>query len=210
MLRVQDIDSALEHRLALDVDVEERAGGLGRDDATAAEEEPEAGRGSQKEGSTELQRLVPESVQEIATGDQGPEGRAAAATANGSEGAVSPHDSRALRQTAPTKQLLGGLYFTPDGRSLVHGGHDDKELSLWDLRTAKRAVGLERTGAIICSTISPDGSRLCVAAKDGLGMYRFPCIGGIGRPAGSAARPACHQGQQHTPGSRRPRGPGGR
>ena len=69
-------------------------------------------------------------------------------------------DSRALRQTAPTKNLMGGLYFTPDGRSLVHGGHEDKELSLWDLRTAKRTVGLERTGGIICSAISPDGSRL--------------------------------------------------
>ena len=30
MLRVEDIDSALEHRLPLDIDVEERAGGLGQ------------------------------------------------------------------------------------------------------------------------------------------------------------------------------------
>ena len=166
-------------RLVQYVQLPERAGGLGRDDA-AGEQEPEAGRGSQEEGSAELQRLVPEHELEIAAGKRGqvaPEGRAAAAAANGSEAAILSASSRALRRTEATKQLKGGLCFAPDGRSLVHGGHDDKELSLWDLRTAKRAVGLERTGGIICSTISPDGSRLCVAAADGLGMYRFPCSG---------------------------------
>eukprot|EP01045_Picozoa_sp_COSAG04_P018668 COSAG04_NODE_1744_length_5718_cov_22.631073_3_plen_1026_part_00 len=167
-------------RLVQYVQLPERAGGLGRDDAAAAEEEPDAGRGSQEEGGAELQGLVPEPELEIAAGEQGavaPEGHAAADAANGSEAAVLPASSRALRQTATTKVLFGGLCFTPDGRSLVHGGNEDKELSLWDLRTAKRTVGLERTGGIFSSTISPDGSRLCVAAKDGLGMYRFPCSG---------------------------------
>ena len=82
-----------------------------------------------------------------------------------------------LGQWSPSIYRPHCLLAHPDGRTLVNGGADDKELSLWDLRTAKRTVGLERTGGIICSAISPDGSRLCVAAKDGLGMYRFPCSG---------------------------------
>eukprot|EP01045_Picozoa_sp_COSAG04_P036520 COSAG04_NODE_8920_length_917_cov_1.134474_1_plen_175_part_10 len=168
------------------VQVPERAGGLGRDDAAPEQEllpqEPEVGRG--KEDGANLPGLVvpPHMQEQVAAGEQGvvaPEGHTAA---NGSEAAgkvrgtelvsrtpsaasVLPASSRALRQTAPTKDLVGGLYFTPDGRSLVHGGSvesDDKELSLWDLRTAKRTVGLERTGGIICSAISPGGRRLCV------------------------------------------------
>ena len=60
---------------------------------------------------------------------------------------LAPAD-RTLRQTKPTKLLHGGLCFTPDGGTLIHGGSEDTELSLWDLRTAKRTVGLERTGGI--------------------------------------------------------------
>ena len=52
--------------------------------------------------------------------------------------------SRALRQTAPTKNLLGGLYFTPDGRSLVHGGTNDKELSLDEFSHALKRRNLEK------------------------------------------------------------------
>ena len=87
---------------------------------------------------------------------------------------LAPAD-RTLRQTKPTKLLHGGLCFTPDGGTLIHGGSEDMELSLWDLRTAKRAVGLTRTGSLVDTALSPDGSHMCVAARDGLGMYSFPC-----------------------------------
>ena len=90
---------------------------------------------------------------------------------------LAPAD-RTLRQTKPTKLLHGGLCFTPDGGTLIHGGSEDTELSLWDLRTAKRAVGLTRTGSLVDTALSPDGSHMCVAARDGLGMYSFPCSAG--------------------------------
>jgi WD40 repeat protein len=81
--------------------------------------------------------------------------------------------NRALRQTPPTKVLRGGLYFTNDNQTLVYGGSDDPELSLVDLETAERTVGVTRSAGIVCSALSRDGRYLCIAAKDGLVMYRF-------------------------------------
>ena len=43
-------------RLVQYVQLPERAGGLGRDDAAAAEQEPDAGRGSQEEGAGIIER----------------------------------------------------------------------------------------------------------------------------------------------------------
>lgn len=90
--------------------------------------------------------------------------------------------NRSLRQTEPTSSLLGGLYFTPDARTLVHGGSEDQRLSLWDLRSGERTIGLERSAPIVCSALSPEGHLLCAAAKDGLAMYKFN--------PGSASKPA--------------------
>ena len=55
-----------------------------------------------------------------------------------------------------TRPILGTYY----------GGEKGNELSLWDLRTAKRTVGLTRKGGIMGLAISPDGSRICVATED--------------------------------------------
>ena len=62
-------------------------------------------------------------------------------------------------------------------RSLIHGGNDQLELSVWHLRTGVRTVGLKRGGAIVTSTLSPDRTTVCVAAKDGLAMYRLTAHG---------------------------------
>ena len=81
---------------------------------------------------------------------------------------------RTLRQTAAGTNMAGGLCFTPDAQTLVHGGREDKELSLWDLRSRKRTSGgVKRGGAIATSAVSPDGQLLCVAAVDGLAMFEF-------------------------------------
>ena len=83
---------------------------------------------------------------------------------------------RTLRQTAAGTGMCGGLYFTPDAQTLVHGGKADKdtELSLWDLRSRKRTNGgVKRGAAVLTSAVSPDGQLLCVAAKDGLAMFEF-------------------------------------
>eukprot|EP01046_Picozoa_sp_COSAG06_P059643 COSAG06_NODE_12407_length_1385_cov_18.460243_1_plen_343_part_01 len=80
---------------------------------------------------------------------------------------------RTLRQTAPTKGLRGGLYFTRDAQTLVHGGQNDTKLSMWDLQSGTCTVAVERSGGIHCSEISPDSTLLCIAAGDGLAMFRF-------------------------------------
>jgi WD40 repeat protein len=83
---------------------------------------------------------------------------------------------RTLRQTAAGAGMAGGLYFTPDAQTLVHGGREakDTELSLWDLRSRKRTSGgVKRGAAVLTSAVSPDGQLLCVAAVDGLAMFEF-------------------------------------
>jgi WD40 repeat protein len=85
---------------------------------------------------------------------------------------------RTLRQTAQTKMLKGGLYFTPDAQTLVHAGSLDTKLSMWDLQTGICTVAVERSGGICSSALSPDGTLLCIAAVDGLAMFRFRGSGG--------------------------------
>eukprot|EP01046_Picozoa_sp_COSAG06_P008754 COSAG06_NODE_447_length_15632_cov_47.212193_5_plen_1473_part_00 len=81
---------------------------------------------------------------------------------------------RTLRQTTAGTGMAGGLYFTPDAQTLVHGGRQATELSLWDLRSRKRTNGgVKRSAAVLTSAVSPDGQLLCVAAMDGLAMFAF-------------------------------------
>ena len=78
----------------------------------------------------------------------------------------------------PCKMLRGGCWFTHDATTLVHGGIHDTELSLWDLETGQRRVGLTRSKGIVTSALSPEdsqfGSVVCVAGLDGLAMYTIP------------------------------------
>eukprot|EP01046_Picozoa_sp_COSAG06_P062820 COSAG06_NODE_14327_length_1166_cov_1.523899_1_plen_251_part_10 len=82
---------------------------------------------------------------------------------------------RTLRETAEGAKINGGLCFTPDAQTLVHGGREAKELSLWDLCTSARTNGgVKRDGgAIKTSAVSSDGQLLCIATTDGLAMYEF-------------------------------------
>ena len=88
--------------------------------------------------------------------------------------ATAPAD-RALRETHQTKSLVfGGLYFTPDAQTLVHGDYHATGLHLWDLRSGVRTDGgIERGAAIRTSAVSPEGRLLCIAALDGLAMFEF-------------------------------------
>jgi hypothetical protein len=73
-------------------------------------------------------------------------------------------------QLGKSKMLRGGCWFTHDATTLVHGGVHDTELSLWDLETGQRRVGLTRSKGIVTSALSPDysqfGSVVCVAGHD--------------------------------------------
>ena len=82
---------------------------------------------------------------------------------------------RTLRETAAGASIYGGLYFTPDARTLVHTGNDQKQLSLWDLHTGERTDGGvgERETEIPTSAVSPDGRLLCLATKAGLVMFEL-------------------------------------
>eukprot|EP01046_Picozoa_sp_COSAG06_P054061 COSAG06_NODE_9517_length_1882_cov_2.126192_1_plen_473_part_01 len=82
---------------------------------------------------------------------------------------------RTLRETAEGASIRGSLCFTPDARTLVHGGFDTKELSLWDLcASARTNGGVKRDGGVILtSAVSSDGQLLCIATTDGLAMYEF-------------------------------------
>lgn len=81
-------------------------------------------------------------------------------------------------QFSRCKTLRGGCWFTHDAQMLVHGGVHDKELSLWNIRTGQRRVGLSRSDGIVTSALAPldaaCGSMVCVAALDGLAMYTMP------------------------------------
>eukprot|EP01046_Picozoa_sp_COSAG06_P004988 COSAG06_NODE_216_length_20108_cov_9.428857_17_plen_1409_part_00 len=81
----------------------------------------------------------------------------------------------------PCKVLRGGCWFTHDATTLVHGGVYDTELSLWDLETGQRRVGLTRSKGIVTSALAPlgavVGSVVCVAGLDGLAMYTMPGSG---------------------------------
>ena len=102
----------------------------------------------------------------------GADGDAVEVRGGGASPVSAPAD-RVLRETAPTKNLCGSIIFTPDAQWLIHGGNDDNDLSLWNLRTGIRTVGLTRSGGVVNLALSPDGRYLCVAAEDGLGMYRL-------------------------------------
>lgn len=99
---------------------------------------------------------------------------------------LAPTD-RALHQTARTKALWGGLYFTHDAQTLVHGDGQGTKLSTWDLQTGICTVVVERSGGVHSSAISPDGTLLCAAAVDGLAMFRF-CPRGN---SGEGSPPSC-------------------
>eukprot|EP01047_Picozoa_sp_COSAG01_P004174 COSAG01_NODE_134_length_24525_cov_434.185172_17_plen_497_part_00 len=97
------------------------------------------------------------------------------------------------RQTNPCSNLRGGLWFSPDDCLLVHGGNNDAQLSVYNLRSGARSVAIERPAGegIVTSELSPDGNRIAVAATDGLVMYVPPQASSVQQPkpdrAGSSA-----------------------
>ena len=96
---------------------------------------------------------------------------------------------RTLREYAPTCEIHGGMWFTPDGKSLVHGGKGGKQLWKMSLSTGQHSVWVDRStglhqldrstgsttavSSINMSDLSSDGTMLCVAADDGLAVYRI-------------------------------------
>ena len=96
---------------------------------------------------------------------------------------------RTLREYHPTCEIHGGMWFTPDGKSLVHGGNGGKQLWKMSLSTGQHSVWVDRStgldqldrsngsttavSSINMSDLSSDGTILCVAADDGLAVYRI-------------------------------------
>ena len=81
---------------------------------------------------------------------------------------------RTMRKTSAKVSMAGGLYFTPDAKTIVHGGNNATKLSMWDLCTgaSTNGGGTQSAGTIV-SAVSPDGQLLCIASKDGMAMYEF-------------------------------------
>lgn len=54
------------------------------------------------------------------------------------------------------------MAFSPDGKRLATGGHDDRAVKLWDTATGRELLSLEglHRGGVIHVAFSPDGQRL--------------------------------------------------
>jgi hypothetical protein len=62
---------------------------------------------------------------------------------------------------------LGSVAFSPDGRTLVLGGGDDKTIALWDVATGKNTATLKGHDAPVLSVaFSPDGKTLASGGED--------------------------------------------
>jgi WD40 repeat protein len=69
--------------------------------------------------------------------------------------------------TLPSRSVVGGLSFTPDGHRLLVGGWDGS-LWMWDPARAQAATHLDGVAPLIRAiTVSPDGSRAAIAGFTG-------------------------------------------
>jgi hypothetical protein len=72
---------------------------------------------------------------------------------------------------------------TPGMGRLAVCEEGDKELVLWDVRTAAKVVAVTRSEGIWTSRLAPDGTTFAVAAKDGLSVHRLTPRGGSAKPS---------------------------
>ncbi|MBI0300228.1 PD40 domain-containing protein [Streptomyces sp. PRKS01-29] len=79
---------------------------------------------------------------------------------------------------------LGGVWFSPDGRTLVSTEADEGNLRLWDV-PGHRPIGTPLTSAVVVfqsAAVSSDGTTLVTGGADRAQFWHLPSLRGDGRP----------------------------